>query len=178
MKIINQTETNLVAVERNTGDGVWGVVWLVIGVLAVIIGALDITDALGSLLLGSFMVVVGIGILLLRRQVSLEIDKSVKQVTLASRSPFGRSQHQYAFEQIAKVSLVTAFNNIQSYMTTLSLVLSNGTTIELTNQEQSIPALNMIGIASKIPNKSIGQSIAQFIGVPLEETDTRLFKGY
>ena len=178
MKIITQTETNLVAIERNTSNVVFGIILFAIGGGVAILGTHGGTNANLALIIGIFFALVGLIFIVIWRRIRLELDKPSMQITLTVRSLIGGNQHQIPFSQVLKVQLVTSLASSMNQgrtsttrLTKLLLLLTDGTSIDLSDKSQGMRG-NIFMVFGKIPNVSIGQTLAQFIGVPFEQPGT------
>ena len=192
MKIVSSDASRIVAVDKAYAQLFAAIVMIIIGITVGGI-SLAVSQLIGSLV-ALAVFVGGVLFLVFRMQRTLIIDKTAGQVTFSLKSVVKKGDYQYAIGDVSKVEFTTQYvttatgnsgptnrpgisfgtmgagsiggSTETTQRTQLHLVLKTGEIIDLADGQRS---MSNMGVFSSVPNLSVGQTIAQFIGVPFEQ---------
>lgn len=193
MKIKSDTQKMIIE-ERNTDSQVGSVLSISVGILflfyfffakSIPIAGLDKNPGLLIMLLGLFLIGVGISFLSKTEKIQTSLDKSGPCVHKKSRlfSPVSDAR-QFELKDITAVDHhVTSRTRMQNngrptYRITseVSLVLKNGNTLEIGHKTKAPPAVyagvgNNINakISTKAPLEKLSKEVAEFVGVKVKQ---------
>lgn len=181
MKIVSSDPARLVAVDKAYGNLVVGLIMAIVSIFLFVVGFRQT----GALLGGAVFLGVAVLLMLTRKVRTLTADKAQSQAVFSAKSLLGSHDYPYAFSDIVKVQLVSAIetqvvntvpqrsgvtfgqtgNTETDQVTQLSLVLKNGTMVNLANGRRQMFVTSLF---SSVPDQGVGKQIADFIGVPFE----------
>lgn len=192
MRITAESATQMTATDKQTSQLIMAPVVGLIGVVLAIVGFTGHVIVAG--IIGLVFILIGVAMLLTRKQRTIMIDKSAGTLIVDVKSITKKSHLDYKLADVAKVQLLTQyrtsrvndpnntttgaglsfgtgnttqFGNTQTTQTTqLIVLLHDGTSIDIADGSRSMSTMSIV---SKVPNQETGQRLATFMGVQFEE---------
>lgn len=185
MKITQQTGDILTAKTGKTTGIIVGGVLVAVGLGLLVVGF----SQKPFLIFGPIFALAGVAAILLSKDVTLTASKSGQTITLSSKGLVGSEHHQTVqFPQVRQVQIVNEYqvrtssnlssanksrlsnggvSNISYEMrSTLMLALNDGSFFNISNETKPVGGMTINLSGNPLP--SMGQELANFIGVPFE----------
>ena len=174
MKILAQTDKELIAGESFTLHYVVAVIMLLTGIGLSISGFKGIITTSGTTMAGVAMSLFGLILLLLLKSKRLTLNKANRQLTFSIRGLVAQKRLQLSFDKISKVRLDSKLVrsrkglNDADRFTDLSLELTDGNAIKLSNIVENNLSGNSAPVFEKSQNFLTGKLVAAYLSVPFE----------
>lgn len=178
MKIIQKTQNLIVLKDGRIISFIIGIIFILFG-LFLIISPMSF-NGVPSFWVGIGVIVCGLMAILFPKSSTVLLNKDENKVYVVRKSIIGgRSQEEYAFDQIAKVELQYKISREirqgsglrEQYSYRLIFVLTDGRNIPLTMNFSGastvrFSGINITGGIVKVKERTLGEKLAIFIGVP------------